>query len=172
MLNLKQLNIVILIFHLLLPSIAHAQAISGSNDPKYILKAKIGIKIKAKGDLRKAKAIDKISVGDRLSIYVKPGRDSYIYIINLNNTEVILLNYKFVDQVAKKGIGRIFPDQVAAYSPDGLANTETFVIVVSPNENKKIVEFLGIKILFNEYVGILLTIKIDVIKIAIELKTA
>ena len=37
--------------------------------------------------------------------------------------------------------------------------------------DKKIANFLGIKILFNEYVGILLTIKMDVTKIATELKT-
>ena len=39
-------------------------------------------------------------------------------------------------------------------------------------KSKKMAKFLGIKILLSEYVGILLTINIEVINIVMELKTA
>ncbi len=115
-----------------------------------LFKAKLGIKIKAKNEVRRAKAIDRIVNGDKLSIYVKPEVDSYVYIINSNNSGASLLNRKPDDQTVKSEIGRKFPEQGSAYSPDGNDGVETFMIIVSKDKNEKIIKLFSRGTISNE----------------------
>ena len=143
MLLLRQALTSILILHLLLPFITYAQVIPSNNEPKGRIKAKIGVKLEEKQGPRKAKAIDKISVGDKLSIYVKPWKDSYVYIINLNKTNATLLNNKHDDQIIKKGAGKVFMGEGSGYSPDGLSSKDALIVIVSPNENNRIMKLFS-----------------------------
>ena len=137
------ISLTVLISGLFLQSLVHAQEISNSNHSKDIFKAKIGIKIESENELRRAKAIDKINVEDKLSVYAKSERKSYLYIINANSFETTLLNYKSNDQVITNGKGRIFPHKGGTYSPDGLARAEIFFLIISPRKNKKIIDLFS-----------------------------
>jgi hypothetical protein len=108
-----------------------------------LFKAKLGIEIKAKNEVRRAKAINRIVSGDKLSIYVKPEIDSYVYIVNSNNSGTSLLNRKPENQTVKSEIGRKFPGQGSAYSPDGNDGSETFVIIVSKDKSEKIIKLFS-----------------------------
>ena len=143
MLYIRQLLLSIIVAQLFSPICSYSQVTSDSNKPKDRIKAKIGIRLEDKNGLRKAKAIDKISVGDKLSIYVKAWKDSYVYIINLNKTNATLLNSKNNDQKMNKGVGKIFMGEGSGYSPDGLSRKDALVVIVSPNENNKIIELFS-----------------------------
>jgi hypothetical protein len=125
---------VMIVFQLSLPFVAYAQD---------IFKAKIGIKIKSGNETRRAKAVDRIIKGDKLNIYVKPEIDSYVYIVNSNNSGTSLLNRKLEDQTVKSKIGIKFPGEGSAYSPDGNDGSETFVIIVSKYKNEKVVKLFS-----------------------------
>ena len=129
------------VFQLSLPFVTYSQE---------LFKAKLGIKIKANNETRRAKAIDRIIKGDKLSIYVKPEVDSYVYIVNSNNSGPSLLNRKPEDQTVKSEIGRKFPRQGSAYSPDGIDGAETFVIIVSKDKNEKIIKLFSQGAIANE----------------------
>ena len=88
MLFMKKLIINLIITQLLIQTYSYAQETPDSNKPKDHIKAKIGIRLQDKNGLRKAKAIDKISVGDKLSIYVKPWKDSLLYSVSKTSSEL------------------------------------------------------------------------------------
>ena len=143
MLFMKKLIINLIITQLLIQTYSYAQETSHSNKPKDHIKAKIGIRLEDKNGLRKVKAIDKISVGDKLSIYVKPWKDSYVYIINLNKTNATLLNSNSDAQIIKKGVEKVFMGEGSGYSPDGLSSKDALIVIVSPNENNKIMKLFS-----------------------------
>ena len=146
---------VIVAFQLSLPFVTY---------PQELFKAKIGINIKVKHESKKvknepekfeyksrrAKAIDRIIKGDKLIIYVKPEVDSYVYSVNSNNSGTSLLNRKPEDQTVQSEIGRKFPRQGSAYSPDGIDGAETIVIIVSKDKNKKIIKLFSQGAISNE----------------------
>jgi len=140
---MKKLIVNLIITNILLHTVSYAQETSHSNKPKDHIKAKIGIRLQDKNGLRKAKAIDKISVEDKLSIYVKPWKDSYVYIINLNKTNATLLNSNSDAQIIKKGVEKVFMGEGSGYSPDGLSSKDALIVIVSPNENNKIMKLFS-----------------------------
>ena len=140
---MKKLIINLIITQLLTQTYSYAQETSHSNKPKDHIKAKIGIRLQDKNGLRKVKAIDKISVGDKLSIYVKPWKNSYVYIINLNKTNATLLNSNSDAQIIKKGVEKVFMGEGSGYSPDGLSSKDALIVIVSPNENNKIMKLFS-----------------------------
>ena len=140
---MKKLIVNLIITNILLHTVSYAQETSHSNKPKDHIKAKIGISLQDKNGLRKAKAIDKISVEDKLSIYVKPWKDSYVYIINLNKTNATLLNSNSDAQIIKKGVEKVFMGEGSGYSPDGLSSKDALIVIVSPNENNKIMKLFS-----------------------------
>ena len=143
MLFMEKLFINLIITQFLILTYSYAQETPDSNKPKDHIKAKIGIRLQDKNGLRKAKAIDKISVGDKLSIYVKPWKDSYAYIINLNKTNATLLNSNNDAQIIKKGVEKVFMGEGSGYSPDGLSSKDALIVIVSPNENNRIMELFS-----------------------------
>jgi hypothetical protein len=143
MLFMNRLIISLIITQLLTQTYSYAQATNHSNKPKDRIKAKIGIRLEDKNGLRKAKAIDKISVGDKLSIYVKPWKDSYVYIINLNKTNATLLNSNNDAQIIKKDVGKIFMGEGSGYSPDGLSSKDALIVIVSPSKNNRIMKLFS-----------------------------
>ena len=143
MLFMKKLIVNLIITNILLHTVSYAQETSHSNKPKDHIKAKIGIRLQDKNGLRKAKAIDKISVEDKLSIYVKPWKDSYVYIINLNKTNATLLNSNSDAQIIKKGVEKVFMGEGSGYSPDGLSRKDALIVIVSPNQNNKIMKLFS-----------------------------
>ena len=143
MLFMNKLIVSLIIIQLLIQTYSYAQETPDSNKPKDHIKAKIGIRLQDKNGLRKAKAIDKISVGDKLSIYVKPWKDSYVYIINLNKTNATLLNSNNDAQIIKKGVEKVFMGDGSGYSPDGLSSKDALIVIVSPNENNRIMELFS-----------------------------
>ena len=140
---MNKLIVNLIITNILLHTVSYAQETSHSNKPKDHIKAKIGIRLQDKNGLRKAKAIDKISVGDKLSIYVKPWKNSYVYIINLNKTNATLLNSNNDAQIIKKGVEKVFMGDGSGYSPDGLSSKDALIVIVSPNENNKIMKLFS-----------------------------
>ena len=94
--NSLKILVVIVVFQLFLPIVVQSQE---------LFKAKLGIKIKSENEIRRAKAIDRIIKGDKLIIYVKPEVDSYVYIVNSDNSGTSLLNRKLEDQTVKSEIG-------------------------------------------------------------------
>ena len=143
MLFMNKLIVNLIITNILLHTVSYAQETSHSNKPKDHIKAKIGIRLQDKNGLRKAKAIDKISVGDKLSIYVKPWKNSYVYIINLNKTNATLLNSNSDAQIIKKGVEKVFMGEGSGYSPDGLSSKDALIVIVSPNEKNKIMKLFS-----------------------------
>jgi hypothetical protein len=129
--NFKKTLISIIVFQLFSPLSAQSQD---------LLKAKLGIAIKDDNSSRRARAIDKITKGDKLIIYVKSEIDSYIYIVNSNNSGASLLNRKPENQLIISDIGRQYPKQGSAYRPDGKEGLEKFVIIVSKDKNKEIIK--------------------------------
>jgi hypothetical protein len=105
-----------------------------------LFKAKLGIAIKDDNGSRRARAIDRITKGDKLIIYVKSEIDSYIYIVNSNNSGASLLNRKPENQLIISDIGRQYPKQGSAYRPDGKEGLEKFVIIISKDKNKEIIK--------------------------------
>ena len=118
MLNFKKTLISIIVFQLFSPFTAQSQD---------LFKAKLGIAIKDDNGSRRARAIDRITKGDKLIIYVKSEIDSYIYIVNSNNSGASLLNRKPENQLIISDIGRQYPKQGSAYRPDGKDGLEKFV---------------------------------------------
>ena len=143
MLFMNKLILSVIITQLLIQTYSYAQETPDSNKPKDHIKAKIGIRLQDKNGLRKAKAIDKISVEDKLSIYVKPWKDSYVYIINLNKTNATLLNSNSDAQIIKKGVEKVFMGEGSGYSPDGLSRKDALIVIVSPNQNNRIMKLFS-----------------------------
>ena len=139
--NSIKILVLMVVFQLSLPFVTYSQE---------LFKAKLGIKNKANNETRRAKAIDRIIKGDKLIIYVKPEVDSYVYIVNSNNSRTSLLNRKPEDQTVKSEIGRKFPRQGSAYSPDGIDGAETIVIIVSKDKNEKIIKLFSQGAILNE----------------------
>ena len=131
MLNFKKTLISIIVFQLFSPFTAQSQD---------LFKAKLGIAIKDDNGSRRARAIDRITKGDKLIIYVKSEIDSYIYIVNSNNSGASLLNRKPENQLIISDIGRQYPKQGSAYRPDGKEGLEKFVIIISKDKNKEIIK--------------------------------
>ena len=131
MLNFKKTLISIIVFLLFSPFTAQSQD---------LFKAKLGIAIKDDNGSRRARAIDRITKGDKLIIYVKSEIDSYIYIVNSNNSGASLLNRKPENQLIISDIGRQYPKQGSAYRPDGKEGLEKFVIIISKDKNKEIIK--------------------------------
>ena len=131
MLNFKKTLISIIVFQLFSPFTAQSQD---------LFKAKLGIAIKDDNGSRRARAIDRITKGDKLIIYVKSEIDSYIYIVNSNNSGASLLNRKPENQLIISDIGRQYPKQGSAYRPDGKDGLEKFVIIISKDKNKEIIK--------------------------------
>ena len=143
MLFMNRIILNLIITSLFLHTVSYAQETSHSNKAKDHIQAKIGIRLEDKNGLRKAKAIDKISVGDKLSIYVKAWKDSYVYIININKTNATLLNSKNDAQVIKKGVEKVFMGEGSGYSLDGLSSKDALIVIISPSKNSRIMKLFS-----------------------------
>jgi hypothetical protein len=99
-----------------------------------LLRASIGIEIHSKGQSLKAKANDRLTLGDKLSIYVVPGQESFVYIINSNSKIASLID---IGNNQKKVLAhslRVYPSPSEGYRIDGSENVESFSIICSPKE--------------------------------------
>jgi hypothetical protein len=128
---MKKLNFVqvllILNFLFSIASISIAESLE-------LLRASIGIEIHSKGQSLKAKTNDRLTLEDKLSIYVVPEQDSFVYIINSNYKIASLID---LGGNQKKVLARslqIYPSPSEGYRIDGSENVESFSIICSPKE--------------------------------------
>jgi len=71
-----------------------ASSLTLALEKENLVRAKIGIEIVSNDTTRAAKTKDRIIAGAKLRIYVLPEKDSYVYIINSDQSNAVLLNPK------------------------------------------------------------------------------
>ena len=127
----------IVVLMLFVPFIFPSMAGSGE-----IVKAKVGVEIIQKGNgtnsKRKARAINDLKKDDMLTVVVKPEQDSFVYIINSNEQDSVLLNPDPKGQRVKKAQKRVFPNVGQLYKLETTRNKELLIVIVSPDENEQI----------------------------------
>ena len=99
-----------------------------------LLRASIGIEIHSNGQSLKAKANDRLTSGDKLSIYVIPEQDSFVYIINSNSKIASLIDLGGNPKKVLARSLRIYPSPSEGYRIDGNENIESFSIICSPKD--------------------------------------
>lgn len=100
-----------------------------------LVKAKIGIQIKSKDKLTRAKSKEFIKPGDYIRIYVKPMQISYVYAVYSDGKTASLLNMTM--QKLDKDTGKSFlflPSDKAFYKVDGASPVERFSVICSLTE--------------------------------------
>ena len=99
-----------------------------------LLRASIGIEIHSNGQSLKAKANDRLTLGDKLSIFVIPEQDSFVYIINSNSKIASLIDLGGNQKKVLARSLRIYPSPSEGYRIDGNENIELFSIICSPKD--------------------------------------
>ncbi len=105
------------------------------------VRAKIGIRIQSGDSIARAKAKQRITVGDLLRIYVIPEKDSYVYIVHTDKKTAELLTHKNKAEFKEEKM-IISPSGDNFYQFDGKSKLEYFTIVVSPNEIEDLLDIL------------------------------
>jgi hypothetical protein len=113
-----------------------------------IIRAKLGILIKSGNQTVRAKAKDRLNVGDSLRIYVQPEDNFYVYVVHTDHKNVKLLSS--VDRQAP-GSQLVLPGQQEFYEIDGESPVETFTIICSPDELKDVSALLKSEISYEKW---------------------
>lgn len=108
-----------------------------------LVRAKIGIEVVSKDSSRAAKTKDRIIAGSKLRIYVLPENDSYIYIINSDNSNSVLLNSAKEENRIPRGALKIYPSTAHLYAIGETATKEFFAILCSPVKQKEVVDLFS-----------------------------
>jgi hypothetical protein len=111
---------------------------AGAQDER--IRAKIGISVKSGDRVMRAKSQDRLKEGDLLRIYVHPEKASHIYVIHNDLNEATLLN---TAQQKIRSSTLVMPSIQEFYQIDGKSPTETFTIIVSPDELTGVSDVLG-----------------------------
>ena len=84
---------------------------------------------------RKAKVNDRLRSGDKLSVYVKPEENSFVYLINSNAKTASLIALD--DNLSARSL-RVFPSFKESYQVDGNEDVELFSIICSSKKLPRI----------------------------------
>lgn len=98
-----------------------------------LVRAKIGIMLKSKGRVIRAKKKERIWSGDQIRIYALPEKPSYVYIIHSDTKAATLLNNEN-QRVAN--VVLTLPDPQNFYEIDGQSSKEFITVVCSPEERR------------------------------------
>lgn len=102
------------------------------------ISVRIGIQVKDGNRTTWAKANDRLRGGSRLHVYVLPESDAYVYVVHSDGKEATLLNHADDQKVIKKGSTLALPSEKEFYQIDGSSPFESFSIVCSPHEIKRV----------------------------------
>ena len=103
------------------------------------VRAKIGIQVKSGDRVMRAKSQDRLKDGDLLRIYIHPEKTSHVYVIHNDLNEATLLN---MAQQKIRSSTLVMPSIQEFYQVDGKSPTETFTIIISPDELTKVSDIL------------------------------
>ncbi len=98
-----------------------------------LVRAKIGIMIKSKDRVIRAKKKERIRAGDQIRIYALPEKPAYVYIIHSDMKTATLLN-KETQRVAN--VVLTLPAPQNYYEVDGKSLKEIITVVCSPEETR------------------------------------
>ena len=108
-----------------------------------LVRAKIGIEVVANDTSRAAKTKDQVIAGTKLRIYVLPEKDSYVYIINSDQSNAVLLNPAKEENLISKGSLKIFPSTAHLYAIGETVKKEYFAILCSPVKQAEVLDLFG-----------------------------
>jgi len=103
--------------------------------PDDIVRAKIGIMLKSKGNVMRAKKKERIRSGDQIRIYALPEKPLFVYIIHSDTKTATLLNNE--DQRVANVVLTL-PTSQNFYEIDGQSSKEIITIVCSPEERTEL----------------------------------
>jgi hypothetical protein len=113
-----------------------------------IVRAKIGILIKAGDQKMRAKANDRLKVGDFVRIYVQPEESFYVYVVHTDGKRVWLLSST---ERQDPGAPFLLPGREEYYEIDGESPVETFTIICSPQELKEVSSLQNTEISYEKW---------------------
>jgi len=98
-----------------------------------MVRAKIGVEIFSGKRSFPAKSKSRLKVGDAFRVYVMPEKDCYVYVVNSDKKNAMLLN-SGGSHLVRKGSLKFFPSQRNRFQPDGLVTEEFLAIICSPEK--------------------------------------
>jgi len=116
-----------------------------------IVRAKVGILIKAADKMKSAKNRDRLMVGDLFRIYVHPEAMSFIYVVHGDNKRATLLN---MSDLKPQGSILALPSGLDFYQVDGKSPVEAFTIICSPIEIKELATLTEPKMSLNKWAAL------------------
>lgn len=96
-----------------------------------LVRAKLGMEILTGDTSRLAKSRDRLKAGNQLRLYIMPESDSYVYVINSDKKNAVLLNPQTDRQKFSKGTLEVFPSTASLYEPGSSGRQEIFTVVCS-----------------------------------------
>lgn len=120
-----------------------ASSLTLALEKENLVRAKIGIEIVSNDTTRAAITKDRIIAGAKLRIYVLPEKDSYVYIINSDQSNAVLLNPAKEENRITQGSLKIFPSTVHLYAIGETVKNEYFAIVCSPVKQEEVLDLFG-----------------------------
>jgi hypothetical protein len=113
-----------------------------------IIRAKVGILVKAGDQTMRAKGNDRLKAGDSLRIYVQPEENFYTYVVHTDRKTVKLLS---TTERRNPGALLVLPGRQEFYEVDGESPAETFTIICSPDELKEVAALLNTEIPYEKW---------------------
>ena len=98
-----------------------------------LVRAKIGVEIFSGKRSFPAKSKSRLKVGDAFRVYVMPEKDCYVYVVNSDRKNSVLLNFGD-SYLVKQGSLKFFPSRRNRFQPDGLVTDEFLAIICSPKK--------------------------------------
>ncbi len=95
------------------------------------VRAKIGIQIKSREKITRARSRERLRAGDLIRLYVHSEKGCYIYIIHTDGKSVNLLN---ITEQKIQSSTLILPSAQAFYEIDGKSPMEKFTIICTPEK--------------------------------------
>ena len=130
-----RLTISILFFSAVLFVFGSASVVSAEE----MVRAKIGVEIYSGKQTFPAKSRVRLKVGDTFRIYVMPEKDCYIYVINADKKNAMLLNPGDSKRVPKGSV-KFLPSMKNRFQPDGLVNEEFLTVICSPKKLTRVTD--------------------------------
>ena len=104
-----------------------------------LVRARIGLQVKAGQSIFKAKAKETIKAGDLLRIFVQPEFNACVYVVHSDQTTATLLN---MVRQQREAVALVMPSLQEYYQVDGKSKVESFTIVCSPGEIAEMAELV------------------------------
>ena len=98
-----------------------------------LVRAKIGVEIFSGKRSFPAKSKSRLKVGDAFRVYVMPEKDCYVYVVNSDRENAVLLNFGD-SHLVKQGSLKFFPSRRNRFQPDGLVTDEFLAVICSPKK--------------------------------------